>query len=55
MSIGNRLDEAYIKLVSDDLENALVRLSIAIEHEVDVCNTLAHTGFKVKIWICEFN
>lgn len=31
MSIGNRIDEAYIKLVSDDLENALIQLSIAID------------------------
>jgi len=31
MSIGNRIDEAYIKLVGDDLENSLVQLSIAID------------------------
>ena len=31
MSIGNRIDEAYIKLVSYDLENSLIQLSIAID------------------------
>lgn len=31
MSIGNRIDEAYIKLVSNDLENSLIQLSIAID------------------------
>ena len=31
MSIGNRVDEAFIKLVSDDLENSLIQLSIAID------------------------
>lgn len=31
MSIGNRIDEAIIKLNSNDLENALIQLSIAID------------------------
>jgi len=31
MSIGNRVDEAYLKLLSGDLENSLVQISIAID------------------------
>jgi len=31
MSIGDRVDEAYVKLGSDDLENSLIQLSIAID------------------------
>ena len=31
MSIGNRVDEAYLKLISGDLENSLIQLSIAID------------------------
>jgi len=31
MSIGNRIDEAYVKLVSNDLENSLIQLAIAID------------------------
>jgi len=31
MSIGNRIDEAIVKLISHDYENALVQISIAID------------------------
>jgi hypothetical protein len=31
MSVGNRLDEAIVKLYSNDLENALIQVSIAID------------------------
>lgn len=55
MSIGNRIDEAFIKLVSGDLENALIQLSIAIDATAKRKFTKEKkVGSRVKRFINEY-
>jgi len=55
MSIGNRVDEAYMKLLSGDLENALIQLSIAIDATAKKkFNNEKKVGKRVKTFVNEY-
>ncbi|MCF6210278.1 MAG: hypothetical protein L3K24_06335 [Gammaproteobacteria bacterium] len=55
MSIGNRVDEAYMKLLAGDLENALIQLSIAIDATAKKkFNNEKKVGKRVKSFVSEY-
>jgi len=55
MSIGNRIDEAYIKVSLNDLENALIQLSIAIDATAKKkFNGEKKVGKRIRLFIDEY-